>query len=194
MPHSSVGKTYRQRREARAERLKDWADKRDVRAEQAHDGAASILGMIPLGQPILLGHHSQRRAERDQERITRGLRASAEHSATAASMRSRAANIEAAAESAIYSDDADAIEQLETRIAGLEDERSAIKAHNAACRKGTADPSTLSAKLQRELANAVKVWGDVQCPGGRFPKYTLENLGSRISKDRKRLAGMRAGA
>jgi hypothetical protein len=69
-----------------------------------------------------------------------GTRRVVEHSTKAREFTSRAANIEAAAEHAIYSDDADAIKRLTERIAGLESERGTIKAYNAACRKGTADP------------------------------------------------------
>jgi Domain of unknown function (DUF3560) len=138
-------RTYRERREARAERLRQWAAKRETRAEQTAASVDALASLIPLGQPILRGHHSQRRAERDRDRIVNGTRRVVEHSTKARDFTSRAANIEAAAEHAIYSDDADAIERLEERIAGLESERDTIKAYNAACRKGTADPATLPA-------------------------------------------------
>jgi hypothetical protein len=182
--------TYRERREARAEGLRDWARKREVRAKQAAATVDTITSGIPLGQPILLGHHSQRHAERDQERIQRGMRKTIEHASKAEEFSSRADNIEAAAEHAIYSDDADAIPRLRERIAELEGERTTIKAYNAACRKGTADPATLPLKLARELASSISVWGDIQCKGGRFPSYVLRNLGGNINRNKKRLAAL----
>jgi hypothetical protein len=189
-----IRRTYRKRREARAERLREWAAKRETRAEQAAASVDTLASLIPLGQPILRGHHSQRRAERDRDRIVNGTRRAVEHSTKARDFTSRAANIEAAAEHAIYSDDADAITRLTERIAGLESERDTIKAYNAACRKGTADPAMLPAKLARELASSIRVWGDVQCPGGRFPSYTLRNLSGNISRQKHRLAALTAGA
>lgn len=191
---TTTHRTYRERREAQAERLRQWATKRETRAEQAAASVDALTSSIPLGQPILLGHHSQRRAERDRDRIVNGTRRVVEHSTKAREFTSRAKNIEAAAEHAIYSDDADAITRLKERIAGLENERNAIKAYNAACRKGTADPATLPDNLERELANSIRVWGDVQCPGGRFPSYTLRNLSGNISRQKSRLAALTAGA
>jgi hypothetical protein len=187
-------RTYRERRAARAERLREWATKREARAEQAAASVDALASLIPFGQPILRGHHSQGRAERDRDRIVNGTRRVVEHSTKAREFTNRAANIEAAAEHAIYSDDADAITRLTERIAGLESERDTIKAYNAACRKGTADPATLPAKLARELASSIRVWGDVQCPGGRFPSYTLRNLSGNISRQKRRLAALTAGA
>jgi hypothetical protein len=179
--------TYRERREARAARLREWASKRDARAEQAATATDALTAAIPPGQPILLGHHSQRRAERDRDRIDRGVRRTVEHTEKAREFTRRADKIEAAAEHAIYSDDPDAIARLTERIAALERERDTIKAYNAACRKGIADPATLPANLARELATSIKAWGDIQCPGGRFPSYTLSNLQANIRRNRKRL-------
>lgn len=183
----SPRRTYRERREARAARLREWASKREARAEQAAASTDALAGRIPLGQPILLGHHSQRRAERDRDRIERGIRRTIEHTDKAREFTRRAENIQAAAEHAIYSDDPDAIVRLTERIAALERERATIKAYNAACRKGTADPATLPDTLARELADAIKAWGDIQCPGGRFPSYTLSNLSANIRRNRQRL-------
>lgn len=104
--------TYRERREARAERLRDWAGKREAKAAAARAESDRISGMIPMGQPILAGHHSEKRHRRDIDRIDRGMRATIEHGAKAERMNERADNIDAQAEHAIYSDDPDAIERL----------------------------------------------------------------------------------
>jgi hypothetical protein len=131
-----------------------------------------LSNRIPLGQPILLGHHSQRRAERDRDRIERGMRRTIEHTSKAREFARRAENIDAAAEHAIYSDDPDAIAKLRARIAEREGERDTIKAYNAACRQGTADPATLPDRLRSDLQAAISAWGESQCPNGRFPAYT----------------------
>jgi Domain of unknown function (DUF3560) len=91
-------RTYRERREARAARLREWASKRDARAEQAATATDAVAAAIPSGQPILLGHHSQRRAERDRDRIDRGVRRTIEHTEKAREFTRRADKIEAAAE------------------------------------------------------------------------------------------------
>jgi precorrin-6B methylase 2 len=63
-----------ERQEERAERFEEYQEKRATDAERAHAAVSEIADAIPLGQPILVGHHSQRRAERDAERIENGMR------------------------------------------------------------------------------------------------------------------------
>jgi hypothetical protein len=90
--------TYRERRAARAERLRSWADSREGKAQASYVAASEYIENVPLGQPILVGHHSERRARRDHARFNTSMRTSLGHTAKAEEMRSKAANIEAAAE------------------------------------------------------------------------------------------------
>lgn len=62
------------RAEQRAERFEGYEDRRTADAEAAHQAVKSIADPIPLGQPILVGHHSERRARKDAERIENGMR------------------------------------------------------------------------------------------------------------------------
>lgn len=62
------------RAEVRAERFEVYGEKRGDEAERAREAVASIADNIPLGQPILVGHHSERHARRDAERIENGMR------------------------------------------------------------------------------------------------------------------------
>lgn len=66
--------TLAERQEQRAERFEDYKDNRKADAEQAHAAVSSICDGIPLGQPILVGHHSEKRARKDAERIENGMR------------------------------------------------------------------------------------------------------------------------
>ena len=67
----------------RAKRLQARAERHDTLAEQADAAGRAIADRIPLGQPILLGHHSQRRAERDRDRIGRAMSTAAGHAEAA---------------------------------------------------------------------------------------------------------------
>lgn len=82
----------RERAAERAERMNHRAAQRTAEAEQQFARADQISDGIPMGQPILVGHHSQRRHERDLERMwtatRKGLDADAEaRSAAAAAIR-----------------------------------------------------------------------------------------------------------
>lgn len=186
--------TYRERRGARADRLRDWADGRDVKADAAFGRAEQIAGMIPFGQPILVGHHSEGRARRDQDRIHSGMSRGVEHGRKADEMRRKAANIDAAADRAIYSDDPDALERLGEKLAGLEAKRDRIKRYNATARKGAPDESILSGHERSELAGLKKIGSVFVGTGGSFPKYVLANLSGTIKTTRDRLASLEAKA
>jgi predicted RNA methylase len=67
-------KSLVQRAEERADRFEDYSDKRAAEADQAREAVAAIADNIPLGQPILVGHHSERHARRDAARIDSGMR------------------------------------------------------------------------------------------------------------------------
>lgn len=63
-----------ERAEERAERFDEYSEKRANDAESARKAVAAIADNIPLGQPILIGHHSERHARKDAERIQNGMR------------------------------------------------------------------------------------------------------------------------
>lgn len=63
-----------QRAEERADRFSGYQGKRLADASQARAAVAAIADGIPFGQPILVGHHSERRARKDAERIENGMR------------------------------------------------------------------------------------------------------------------------
>jgi phospholipid N-methyltransferase len=58
----------------RAERFEGYKDRRAVDAEHARKSVSAIADVIPLGQPILVGHHSERHARKDAEKIENGMR------------------------------------------------------------------------------------------------------------------------
>src|SRR5262249_12511926 len=62
------------RAEVRAERFEAYSERRADEADRASAAVDAIAQNIPLGQPILVGHHSERRARKDAERIENGTR------------------------------------------------------------------------------------------------------------------------
>ncbi|MFJ5927974.1 DUF3560 domain-containing protein [Kitasatospora sp. NPDC092948] len=66
------------RAEHRAERHEELSGNAAGRSDAAYRGARAIGDGIPFGQPVLVGHHSERRHRRDLERIDNGMRRSIE--------------------------------------------------------------------------------------------------------------------
>lgn len=62
------------RAEERADRFDEYREHRIEDAARARDAVKQIADGIPMGQPILVGHHSERHARRDQRRIEAGMR------------------------------------------------------------------------------------------------------------------------
>jgi hypothetical protein len=170
--------TYRERRQAKADRLREWAQKRNANAqatinalpEYRHDWAF-------ITQP---GHIPARaRINRTMERVW-------ESQNKADEMGSRAAGIESQLDSSIYSDDPDAIEAIEARIAENEAKRERMKLVNKLYKKADADGLAAIGidleALKVRLAAAGAYWGSAP----HLP-YELTNLGARIRSDQKRL-------
>ena len=184
--------TYRERREARAERLRGWADKRETRGTAAVDRAADMASVIPFGQPMLTDHYSYRRDRNYRTRIADTFDRGYADLTKANEMRSRADNIEAAADHAIYSDDPDAIERLTERIAELEAERARIKAFNASCRRTPGGDASLLDDRQRAQLDSVRRHSAFQLgKQGQMPGYALINLGGNIRRQQQRLDALR---
>lgn len=78
------------RAEQRAERFGDYSEGRAEDAETAREAVATIADNIPLGQPILVGHHSDKHARKDAERIENGMRRAVEMWETAQYWKQRA--------------------------------------------------------------------------------------------------------
>ncbi len=62
------------RAEERAERFDGYQAHRAKDAESARQAVSAIADHIPFGQPILVGHHSEKHARKDAERIENGMR------------------------------------------------------------------------------------------------------------------------
>ncbi len=66
---TAEGTTLAERAEAKAARLDDLSIKRAGQSNSFSQAARTISERFANGQPILIGHHSQRRAEKDKQRM-----------------------------------------------------------------------------------------------------------------------------
>ena len=181
--------TYRERREAKAARLRGWAEARQEKVAASlasEDGIRSDWAFIT--QP---GHIPERaRMNARDERRFESLRKADE-------MASRAKGIETQLERSIHSDDPDAREQLERKIADLERQRDAITTYNADCRKaaktgGHGDLKLLERDTPSGLRSIAQMVTDCATagqlrPGWALPAYATSNLSGNIARLRKRL-------
>ncbi len=182
--------TRRERLERRAERRRQWAGRASHKSAAGFESARRIADAIPFGQPILVGHHSERHARRDQERIENGMRKGCEMATKAKDHLSKADGIEAALERAVFDDDPDAIERLEERIAKLTAKRDLMKAANAWWKKH----ATMAGFEGVTPERAARMDDDIRASWDKrpWPPYSLTNIGARIRTDQKRIEQVRA--
>jgi predicted RNA methylase len=83
--------TLAERAEDRADRFDEYREKRSADAASARANVERITSGIPLGQPILVGHHSEKHARKDAERIENGMRKAVQMWETANYWKARAA-------------------------------------------------------------------------------------------------------
>lgn len=190
---------YEQRRVVRIDRLRARAEKAGGEGEARLRKARATASMIPFGQPILVGHHSEKRHRRDATRIDAGYRAGFAAQALSAALSRRAAAAEQS--TAISSDDPDAPGRLLAKLAKLEADRDAMKLANAAIQKaqrngGEWQAVAVAALVAQGFASARAAQLVLPDFAGRigFAPYKLTNTGAEIRRLAKRVAVLGAQA
>lgn len=180
--------TRRERLERKLEKRGEWSEKARARSEARFGTAHRIADAIPFGQPILVGHHSERHARRDQARIHSNMDKGVAEAKLASHHASKADGIERMLDRSIFDDDPDAIEALEARIAEQETANTRAKAINKVWRKGGA-AAVRAAGLMTEKEIAETLHRMALCSWIRLP-YATDSAS--IRKDRERIKTIRA--
>lgn len=155
-PFTFTPEEWQARQDAKAERYQGYADNAASRSQSASDAAHALSDMIPLGQPILVGHHSEGRARRDADRIHNGHRKAIDESRRSDYWQVRANH--AASNRSISSYDPDAIDKLRSKLVQLEAERDGMKAINAAFKRaGLVKGGKITAELIEAAAQHVEL-------------------------------------
>jgi frataxin-like iron-binding protein CyaY len=123
--------SYEQRQERRRQRYERLSGKARQEAAAADQAADRIASLIPFGQPILVGHHSEGRHRRDLKRIQRKTEQAIEGWEKSDYYAQKAA---AVGTGGISSDDPDAVDKLKAKLVELEENHARMKAANKAAR------------------------------------------------------------
>lgn len=181
---------YETRKTERTQRLRDRASRLAVEADAATMAAKSISDRIPFGQPILVGHHSEKRHRRDVERINRASRKAVELRDEATSLIRRADASEN--DRTISSDDPRALDKLRAKLAEIEARRARMVAANKAVRSKSPRESLAALGFSAELIEKIMTPDFAGRIG--FPPYALQNAAAECSRIRKRIEGLVASA
>ncbi len=117
---------YEERKQKRIARYNEYSEKAKQRSLDYSNSTANRILMSTPGQPIIRGHHSEKKARRLHERAWEDIRRSIEEDKKSKYYKDRAESAQSS--TVIYNDDPNAIEKLKDKLQRLENERASIKA------------------------------------------------------------------
>lgn len=174
---------YEQRKQAKIERYNELANKAEARSNERYEASKVGQNVIPFGQPILIGHHSERKHRRLIERNNNNMRKSIEESNKSEYYKHKAETL--AHSNIISSDDPQAIEKLEKKLASLTKHQEIMKWANKILRsKKTSIKEKQKELLVRLSADIVGVFTK-DCEG--FRSYELTNNNANIKRIQLRI-------
>jgi hypothetical protein len=187
--------TRRERLENKLEKRQEWAEKAQDRAANRFTTVDRIVEHIPFGQPILVGHHSEKHARKDQARVETNMHKGVEELNLAKHHAQKADGLASQLKRTVFSDDDNAIEALEARIAKAEELQKKMREANKLVRKYKNDiPAGVAAlgKAGFSLTVAAQCFVPDFCGRLGFPGYALTNNSARIRKDKERIKQIQA--
>lgn len=178
-------KDYFKRKEARIERLREKSEKMKAESVEAFSNARKIQDSIPMGQPILIGHHSEKRARRDRDKIDANIKKSVEKQELAEYYDKKIKATEK--NTKISSDNPQAIELLEDKISKLKARQQRYKDMNKYYRKHKTMLGFEDLSDEKAAEINKRIDEDYSFNKKPAPSYILSNLNSMIKSTEKRL-------
>lgn len=124
---------FEERKEKRIQRFTNRAAKAKQESQAAFQRSDDLVKHIPPGQPILVGHHSEKRHRRTLDKSHQAMGKGIELQNKAKYYENRAKAAEA--NTAIFSDDPNVVEKLADKIERLEKQQELMKQANKLIKK-----------------------------------------------------------
>ena len=124
---------YHEKKSKKIKRYKELAKKAREKGQEHRESSNKITDMIPTGQPILVGHHSEKKHRRDLQRSDNHMRKNLDYQKKAEYYEDKAKASEN--NKSISSDDPEAITKLEEKLKNMEIKREKIKQYNKTAKK-----------------------------------------------------------
>lgn len=180
--------TSEERKQEKVNRYKALASTARQESEELAERSSKMADVIPFGQPILVGHHSEKVDRSYRGKITSMMDKAIEADKKAEYYEQKAKAAES--NNAIYLGDEDSVERLEKKVADLTDAQEKMKAVNKIIRsKKLADVEKIDKikELGFSEKNAVMLMTPdyMGCKG--FASYQLTNNNAALKKAKERL-------
>lgn len=177
---------YHERQQNRQEAYESLAGKNKRESESRFNRSSNIANQIPFGQPIFVGHYSEKRHRSDLQKIRNNMDKSFEHARKAEYYKQKAASV---GKAGISSDNPDAIQELKSKLADLQKRQDFMKDVNKKYRKNgwgdiTGLPEAFKIETQKNIDHAA-TFGRKANP---FESYQLQNNNANIRRIKQRIA------
>lgn len=185
--------SYEEKQQARKERLEARAARALDVSANAYKAAGQAVRGIEMGQPILVGHHSERRHRRDLKRADDYMRRSVEASNHASELARRA---EVVGTGGISSDDPAAVEKLRLQLEGANKKQLLMKAANKVVKSKKTDEAKIAELVLLGISEpgaAALLKPDFAGRVG-FASYQLTNNNANIRRIQQRIEALEAQA
>lgn len=178
--------SYEAKQAARKARLEERAAGAQEASNTVYKRARTMASVIPFGQPILVGHHSEGRDRNYRGKINRTFEKAFELSAKAEHYAQKAASV---GTGGISSDDPEAITKLRAELDDHQKSQDRMKAVNKAIRTNKTPEKQVAAlvALGFPADQANKLLAGDFCGRIGFPTYALANNNANISRIKKRI-------
>lgn len=185
---------YEEKRQARIDRLRNAAKRASQESDALHEQAHRMASIIPFGEPIHIGHHSEKRDRRYRGRIQRKFEKSFETQKKAEELASRA--VAAENNTAISSDDPEAVTKLKEKLVELEELQKRMKDINAAHKQFLKNPSSLDkCDLPEEEKSLIRNYQPrYSWEPHPYPPYAMQNNNAEIRRCKQRIELLLAAA
>jgi hypothetical protein len=178
----------RDRFESRKERRLDNAHRQGLKnrklSKSFYERSTSMARCIPMGQPILVGHHSEKRDRRFRRRLWDLMGKSVAANDKAKYYEEKAEAIES--NQAIFSDDPDAIDKLKAKTAAAVERQDLMKAGNKIVKS---KKLTIEQKIEQLKAagHSPQILQPDFCGRVGYADYELTNNNANIRRMKQRL-------
>lgn len=181
---------FEERRQNRLLYAQEQVAKNESKSGAFTKNANRIASFIPPGQPILTGHHSEKRHRSDLNKMDIAMEHAIQADDKAAYYTDKAKSIEK--NRAIFSDDPEAFEKLEKKIQELEALQEFMKAANKCVKKKDKEGFLKLPNATEELWIRLNTPDFLRRLG--YPDYELRNNNQNISRLKKRHEALRREA
>ena len=177
---------FEERKQKRIENARKKAKKNESLSEHFFVTAHQMASAIPFGQPILVGHHSEKRDRNYRNKIDNAFSKSVQADEKAKYYQQKAESIES--NTAIFSDDPQALEKLRAELANLLAKQGFMKCANRCIKKRDKD------NFLKLPGATEQIWISLTTPDYLnevgYPQYKLANNNANIRRIKQRIAGL----